>query len=380
MSQAAERLEAQENGHFLKLHPFSGFNPLEYPLCTRTPKRLNVPSAWIGHVPFALGVVAMVRPRVLVELGTHWGVSYCAFCQAVKQLRLDTRCYAVDTWQGDPHADFYGSEVLESLRSHHDAEYALFSELLQSSFDDALPHFQDGTIDILHIDGFHTYDAVKHDFETWLPKLSDRGVVLFHDTEVRDRETFGVWRYWDELKQRYPHFEFYHSYGLGVLAVGETVPAGLQPLIAAPQADADRIRAYFTNLGDHLSELAGVTTQRDNLEGLKEHLQSLLHAKNDECVQVRSQLHAETQERSRVESALQEKSLECLWRAGEHARLAAHLAVVEAELAATRQRYERLRYRVIDRVTNRLRRSPLAYRILRSTARSAVALRRSMAR
>src|SRR3954451_22897665 len=132
---------------------------------------------------------------------------------------------------GCPPSGFFGSADLADLTKHNDAEYRPFSELIQSTFDEALPRFQDGSIDILHIDGFHSYDAVKHDFETWLSKMSDRGVVLFHDTEVRWCESYGVWRFWDEVKQRYPHFEFYHAFGLGVLAVGESVPAGLQSLL-----------------------------------------------------------------------------------------------------------------------------------------------------
>ena len=239
-------------------------DPVLDPLFLR-PARTGVESAWYGHVPFAQWLVTATRPRLLVELGTHNGVSYAAFCGAVVQAGLDTRCYAVDTWQGDEHAGQYGNEVYEDLRAFHDPLYAGFSELMRCTFQDALAHFADGSIDLLHIDGLHTYEAVRDDFLSWRPKLSPRGVVLFHDTNER-RADFGVWRLWAELREAYPGFEFLHSHGLGVLAVGPDMPEGLRALCDAGPAAIALFRDRFGQLGErwmqHFEATHAVAAQR----------------------------------------------------------------------------------------------------------------------
>jgi O-antigen biosynthesis protein len=232
------------------------FNPLDYPNCFTMPMRLDANSTWVEHIPFGMLVIDLMRPKVLVELGTQMGVSYCAFCQAVKQLGLNTRCYAIDTWKGDAHTTFYGDDVLADLHIHHDPLYGSFSQLIQSTFDNAVRNFPDGSIDILHIDGFHTYEAVKHDFETWLPKLSKQSVVLLHDTNVKDRD-FGVWKFWSELQQKYPNFEFFHGYGLGILGVGKESALGLEPIFSLSDQETKQIREFFLAIGSYLSRVSG---------------------------------------------------------------------------------------------------------------------------
>ena len=64
------------------------------------PDHLGEPPGWVAHIPFAFWIIAAARPQRLVELGTHTGNSYLAFCQAVKRLGLGTACYAIDTWKG----------------------------------------------------------------------------------------------------------------------------------------------------------------------------------------------------------------------------------------------------------------------------------------
>ncbi|WP_457580271.1 class I SAM-dependent methyltransferase [Ensifer canadensis] len=196
-------------------------------------------SAWVEHVPFAFWITEAHRPRTIVELGTHFGMSYFAFCQAVDRLGLDTRCFAIDTWKGDEHAGFYGEAVFKQVSAHNSSNYSSFSRLVRSTFKEALPHFIDGSIDLLHIDGHHSLESVKQDLEDWLPKLSDRAIVLFHDTNVRERG-FGVFRLIESLRSRYQVFDFVHGNGLGVVAIGSGHSDEVRALLEADRSEIDR--------------------------------------------------------------------------------------------------------------------------------------------
>lgn len=192
---------------------------------------------WLGHTYLAYDLIANIKPTVVVELGTHWGVSFFSFCQAAKDVSLKTELTAVDTWKGEDQAGFYSETVYKTV---HEITQKYFPQvkikLLRKTFDEALAKFEDGSVDLLHIDGLHTYEAVKHDFDSWLPKLSNTAVVLFHDT-AEHQPGFGVDRFWKELKKKYPQtLELRHSHGLGVLCLDEKLCTVIKPLQKTWQA------------------------------------------------------------------------------------------------------------------------------------------------
>jgi Methyltransferase domain len=223
---------------------------LVLPARTIRPRRYrpgNVAS-WSGHLPFVHDLIAAVRPSLVVELGTHYGESYFAMCQAVQENAISCKCYAIDTWKGDGHAGTYDESVFEEVNKYNEDNYAASSKLLRTTFDAALDSFGEQTVDLLHIDGVHTYKAVCHDFETWFPKVRPGGVVLLHDTTARHAD-FGVWRLWEELAHKFPHFEFTHSWGLGVLQKpgGPASDSLLRTLLSGSTVEQEFLRHYYSS-------------------------------------------------------------------------------------------------------------------------------------
>ena len=85
-------------------------------------------------------------------------LSFFAMCQSMKDNWLNTKLYAVDTWEGDEQAGFYGAEVWESVNK---IKKICFGEqdtvFMRMLFNDAVKEFEDETFDLIHIDGLHSY-------------------------------------------------------------------------------------------------------------------------------------------------------------------------------------------------------------------------------
>lgn len=189
--------------------------------CDAFNKELLRFSPWASHRFFAYDLIRAFAPQSIVELGSHYGSSFFAFAQAAKDAHLNTKLYAVDTWKGDDYTSHYGEEVFNSFTNVWKKYYSQIDiKLLRSTFDEARSGFPDESIDLLHIDGSHHYEDIKHDFVSWLPKVRKSGIILLHDIS-EDKvlgEIMGSHKFWEEIKEQYSYTsEFLFSWGLGVL-------------------------------------------------------------------------------------------------------------------------------------------------------------------
>lgn len=142
-----------------------------------------------------------------LEIGCRWGGTFVITSEVLKKRNSDIRLYCCDLIEP--------SSILMDYRTHQDFEY-----LQGSSF--SLSNSSSLNIDLVLIDGDHSYYGVRKDFEISLqfnPKY-----VVFHD--IFSDACPGVVQFWNEIKVSYPnHFEFTDQYdsvsgnflGIGVI-------------------------------------------------------------------------------------------------------------------------------------------------------------------
>jgi len=257
------------------------------------PLQTVVTSAWVEHAPLLLSLISVLRPRRYVELGSYLGMSFATACHGADMLGLSMESVAIDSWKGDEFAGYYNEDVFKQFTNLLREKNFKGAYFIRSHFDSASSCFANSSIDLLHIDGNHSYESVKGDFECWLPKMSDRGVILLHDTMVRDN-SFGVWKLWQELEVCYPTFNLTHAYGLGVAYVGREpsdVATALRRLRNNELLSAT-VNAFFRDIGDARSRLARLEGERDQLAHERDQLAHERVTLKSDLARTRSELSA----------------------------------------------------------------------------------------
>jgi hypothetical protein len=154
-----------------------------------------------------------------------WEGEFAAFCEATLKPRQYT---LVDFWSYSRYSFVLeDAPQMRELRSiykeyfHGDPELALEAAyqkvlsrfagapnvtVLRADIAEAAERFEDGSLDLIYLDGNHTYEYVLRDLMLWFPKLRPGGLFIcndFFEAEVAARQNIGVIPAWTTFSKRF---------------------------------------------------------------------------------------------------------------------------------------------------------------------------------
>lgn len=184
--------------------------------------RLQIPSGlgqsgWLLH-----GLVRAMRPQVCVEIGSAHGWSTCLIALAL-ELNLSGKLYAVDPHLTNDWSDHNPDKSLTALRGNLKAIGLTHRvQIIRQVTADAAPALPE-LVDFAFVDGDHSFEGVKTDWEVLKPRLAPWSVVVFHDS------------LWD-VHRGVPIYDEWRNEKMGVPAFLETLRQEGYPLVTI---DAD---------------------------------------------------------------------------------------------------------------------------------------------
>ena len=123
------------------------------------------------------------------EVGCWLGKSTIYLASRIRRSKKKITLYAVDTFKGSPNEN----NMLAVVRQHRGSLFAAFktnlrdtgvTRLVQPILTTSIKasrRFDDVSLDFVFIDACHTYQAVKKDISSWLPKVKPGGILAGHD-------------------------------------------------------------------------------------------------------------------------------------------------------------------------------------------------------
>jgi predicted O-methyltransferase YrrM len=90
----------------------------------------------------------------------------------------------------------------------------------QSSLEEAKTFFGQDMLDYLFIDGDHTYEGVKQDYEMYSPLVRKGGMIVFHDIAEHKGSHCQVDKFWHEVKVGKTYKEFVNDWNQGYYGIG----------------------------------------------------------------------------------------------------------------------------------------------------------------
>ncbi len=167
------------------------------------------------------------NPNIILEIGTKKGGTLFTWSR-ITQAKI---IISIDLWRGD-HGGGYSPKKKKFykhfINGNNNRKMILFQE---NSRDEKVINNIDkllagNKIDFLFIDGDHSYNGVKSDFNNYEPFVANNGLIAFHDIVSNPHDpSIEVPRFWEKIKNKYLFTEIIEdtnqtSMGIGVLHKG----------------------------------------------------------------------------------------------------------------------------------------------------------------
>jgi cephalosporin hydroxylase len=164
--------------------------------------------------------VKNLRPKVVVEIGSKYGGTFMIWNEIT-----DAHTISIDLVDGI-HGGI-SEEAFEKRNARFKELYVTKCDFIEGNSHDIhiyqklVNTLKGKTIDFLFIDGDHTYEGVKQDYEMYSPLVSKGGYIAFHDINDTDRHrkrNVYVSKLWEELAGEKIEFNVHSDWaGIGVL-------------------------------------------------------------------------------------------------------------------------------------------------------------------
>jgi|SRR5579862_1190851 len=176
------------------------------------------PTQQTDEILWLLGHIRREAPRTIVEIGTDEGGTLFLWSRAAPS---DAVLVAVDTRPLGPlgRLSRYALVRRAFARNGQRIEFLLPRDSHDPATVEELRAILSGVpIDFLFIDGDHTYDGVRCDFELYSPLVRPGGIIALHD--IASTIAPGVSRFWSELTEAYDTEQRIASeFGIGLIRV-----------------------------------------------------------------------------------------------------------------------------------------------------------------